>query len=117
MAVTLHVCITCRAGDPANAGEPCAGERLHAALCAAVPEGVTVAPAACLANCSKGCTVALSGPGRWTYVYGGIAPEDAAAVADGARLYAAAPDGVVPWRERPALFRRNTVARIPAPEV
>ncbi|MCF4167381.1 DUF1636 domain-containing protein [Zavarzinia compransoris] len=117
MAVTLHVCITCRAGRPVVEGEPCAGERLHAALQGAPIEGVTIAPVSCLSTCSKGCAVALAAPGRWTYVYGGITPEsDAPDVAEGARLYAGAPDGIVPWRERPELFRRNIVARIPPQE-
>ena len=114
MAVTLHVCITCRAGRPVVEGELRAGERLHAALRGIAPEGVRLAPVSCLSACSKGCAVALAAPGRWTYVYGGITPEsDAAEVAAGAARYAGAPDGIVPWRERPDLFRRNIVARIP----
>jgi predicted metal-binding protein len=57
--------------------------------------------------------VALSGPGRWTYVVGDITPEMAPDVADGARRYAATADGVVPWRERPEIFRKGVIARVP----
>ena len=32
---------------------------------------------------------------------------------EGATKYAATPDGVVPWRERPDHFRKNCIARIP----
>lgn len=117
MAVTLHVCITCRAERQVAEGEPCPGARLHAALAAAAPEGVSVTPVACLSACSRGCAAALSGPGRWTYVYGGIAPEsDVEDLIAGARLYAGTEDGIVPWRDRPALLRRHVIARIPPSE-
>jgi predicted metal-binding protein len=57
--------------------------------------------------------VALSGPGRWTYVYGDLSPASADTVAEGARRYAAQADGLVPWRERPEAFRKGVIARIP----
>ena len=31
----------------------------------------------------------------------------------GAAAYAAAPDGLVPWRSRPEVFRKQSLARIP----
>ena len=31
----------------------------------------------------------------------------------GAAAYANAPDGIVPWRERPTIFRKQSLARIP----
>ena len=30
-----------------------------------------------------------------------------------ARAYAATPDGIVPWRERPEIFRKRVIARVP----
>jgi len=43
MTVTLHVCITCRAGQTLNEGETTPGARLHAAILDfGVPEGVSV---------------------------------------------------------------------------
>ena len=41
-------------------------------------------------------------------------PDD---VAEMARAYAATPDGIVPWRSRPEVIRKNTIARIPPIEV
>ena len=35
MTVTLHVCTTCKAGEPAEGVRPVMGARLHAALAAA----------------------------------------------------------------------------------
>jgi predicted metal-binding protein len=113
----LYVCLTCRAeGADPEAERP--GARLHAALAAAL--GRPDAPALrlvgveCLSNCRRPCTLALGGPGRWTYVYGDLDPDTQMdAILDGVARYAAAPDGLVPWRERPVIFRKGAVARVP----
>ena len=43
MTVTLHVCITCRAGQTLDEGETTPGARLYAAILGfGVPEGVSV---------------------------------------------------------------------------
>ena len=31
----------------------------------------------------------------------------------GAAAYARAPDGLVPWRDRPVIFRKQSLARLP----
>jgi predicted metal-binding protein len=114
MTVTLHVCITCRAGQELQAGETAPGARLHAAILdAGPPEGVRVVAVECLSACSQGCSVALSAPGRWSYVYGRLSDSHAGDVIAGAAAYAAAPDGIVPWRSRPEIFRKQSLARIP----
>ena len=64
----------------------------------------------------KGCAVALSAPGKWSYVYGRLSPENAAEILSGAALYAASADGLVPWRDRPEIFRKPSLARIPPQE-
>jgi predicted metal-binding protein len=52
--------------------------------------------------------------GAWTYVFGGLDPADgAAALIGGAKLFAAAPDGLMPWRGRPDALKRGLVARTP----
>ncbi|MDE2239446.1 MAG: DUF1636 domain-containing protein [Rhodospirillales bacterium] len=117
MGATLHVCITCRAGLPLVEGEPCAGAKVHEAISALpVPEGVIVKPVECLSACKNGASVALSGQGRWSYIYGPVNEADAQVILEGAAAYAATPDGIVPWRERPVLFRKNVIARLPALE-
>lgn len=115
MTVTLHVCTTCRAGQPVEDGCPPPGATLAARLAADAPPGVRVVPVECLSACDNGCAVALSGPGRWSYVYGRMTPCDAPEILSGAAAYAAAPDGLVPWRERPVIFRKQSLARIPPP--
>jgi len=123
--IELLVCTTCRAANLPGAmpdldpEAPRPGARLASALATSLPEGVRLSEVECLSNCSRGCTVALRAPGRWTYVYGNLDPvRDAGIVLEGAAKYAAAPDGLVPWRERPEHFRKNCIARIPPlPEV
>jgi len=113
--VDLLVCVTCkREGTDPSAPRP--GALLAQALAGRVPEGVRLVETECLSNCTRGCTVALRGPGRWSYVYGNLAPEQADLVAEGAARFAAAPAGLVPWRERPDHFRKNCIARIPPME-
>ncbi|WP_230374314.1 DUF1636 family protein [Pontivivens ytuae] len=114
--VEVLVCTTCRQEGAVPAeGETRPGAILLDRLAGRdAPEGVTVRAVECLSNCSRGCTVALRGEGRWTYVYGNLDPEaHADVVLEGAALYRAAADGLVPWRTRPEHFRKNCIARIP----
>ncbi|WP_333834143.1 DUF1636 domain-containing protein [Rubrimonas sp.] len=113
-AVELLVCTRCRLGDVTGDEDVRPGAVLYRQLADAAIQGVTVTPVECLSNCSRGCTIALRGPGRWTYVYGGLQPcTDLDTIAAGADKYRQAPDGLVPWRERPEHFRKNCIARIP----
>ena len=115
----LYVCITCRAsGAPDDEIRP--GLRLYRALSAALARAGEAAPPVriesveCLSVCKRPCTVALTSPARWTYIYGDLDPEASiGAILDGLRRYAATLDGIVPWRERPEIFRKGVVARIP----
>jgi len=90
------------------------GAQLFAAIAAMeVPPGVQIVPVDCLSACNTGAAVALSAPGRWSYVYGRMTADNAADILLGAAAYARAPDGLVPWRERPVIFRKQSLARIP----
>ncbi|WP_273500036.1 DUF1636 domain-containing protein [Paracoccus sphaerophysae] len=112
--VELLVCTLCRRGDLPDGDGDRPGARLFGALAALSLADVRVVPVECLSNCTRGCTIALRAPGRWTYVYGELDEgADLDAIRDGTAAYAAAPDGLVPWRDRPAHFRKNCIARIP----
>ena len=79
-----------------------------------MPSDIAVRAVECLSNCSSGCSIALRGKGRWTYVYGNLdETADIDVIVDGALRYRDAPDGIVPWRERPQHFRKNCIARVP----
>lgn len=117
MTARLHICMTCKAGLPVPEGETCQGARLWQALAdLPLPEGVVLVPVECLSACNTGAAVSLSKPGAWSYVYGRLTPEDAPEILRGAAAYAATSDGLVAWRERPVIFRKQSIARIPPME-
>ncbi len=113
-AITIYVCVTCRGGKPLDL-VPIPGEALLAATARAAEDaGIVVRPVNCLANCNRGLSAAVRRDGAWTYVFGGLdASGGAAALIEGAKLYAAAPDGLMPWRGRPDALKRGLVARTP----
>ncbi len=114
-ATTLYVCTTCKGVGEFDPEAPRPGTLLLAALAAGTaPAGVTIKGVECLSACNTGCSVALSAPGKWTYVYGRLDPAiHAEAILTGAALYATSADGIVPWRDRPEVFRKQSIARIP----
>jgi predicted metal-binding protein len=114
MAATLYVCTTCKRGEPVPEGMAPPGALLYAALVqAGAPEGVRIVGVECLSACNTGCAVSLAKPGAWSYVYGHMGPENAADILEGAAKYAATTDGIVVWRDRPVIFRKQSIARIP----
>lgn len=116
MNSTLFVCVTCRGGTDAPA-EIRSGARLLAAVeaqNATVAAGLAVVPVECLSNCERGCTAAVTAPGKWTYVIGHLDPDrHAADILAFARLHHGTADGLTVWRERPVHIRKNTIARVP----
>ncbi len=114
MGTTLFVCTTCKAGAPVPEGDVPPGAQLHAALTSGpVPKGVRIVGVECLSACNTGCAVSLTKPGAWSYVYGRLTLDDVPAILEGAGKYAATQDGIVPWRDRPTVFRKQSIARIP----
>lgn len=113
---TLYVCITCRSEATAVDG-PRPGARLFAAVerhSAAGGSGLSIVAVECLSNCQRSCSAAVTAPGKWTYVIGGLDPDQHAGdILDFARQHQAHDEGVPVWRERPAHIRKNTVARVP----
>ena len=110
---TIYVCITCR-GPSGVAVDPLPGTLVAAATQqAARGSGVSVRLIKCLANCSRGPSAALRANGSWTYLFGGLDATSAPALVTGARMLAAAPDGILPWRGRPEVLKRGLLARLP----
>jgi len=113
-SMTIYVCITCKRADDPEEGVRPGLELARATARAADGSGVTVRQVRCLANCSRACSAAVRRDGAWTYVFGGLEPErDAEALIDGARLFARAADGLMPWRGRPDILKRGLIARVP----
>lgn len=115
--VTVLVCSSCRMeSDPA--AEPRPGRLLaEDAEAAAAGTGVTVRHVACLGNCRGGLTAAIFRTGCWAYVFGGLGPGSGADLVAGARLFAGATDGFMPFRDRPPSLKSGLVARIPHPDI
>lgn len=114
----LLVCVKCRRGQEVPESETRPGAALFAALQADPPQRVRVRPVECLQNCESGCTIALRGPGKWSYIYGNLhETSHIDIVREGAELYAATDDGLIAWRARPEHFKKNCVARLPAPDM
>jgi len=113
MTPLIYVCVTCRrAGEPDT--EPRSGVLLaEATEQAAAGTDVIVRRLRCLANCTRGPSVAMRCNGSWTYIFGGLDAADAGALVEGATLLAGASDGILPWRERPDVLKRNLIARVP----
>jgi predicted metal-binding protein len=114
--VELMICVKCRRGEdvPEDGTRP--GQRLFDAVAErGMPEGVTLTPVECLQNCDSGCSAAMrGGPHRWTYVYGNLLETSHSdLLIEGAALYHATTNGLIPWRARPEHFKRNCIARIP----
>jgi predicted metal-binding protein len=122
---TVWVCITCRtAADLAKVGavDPSAPEPPRPGLllaeatagAAAHATDISVQRVRCLGNCNRGLSAAIRCDNTWTYVFGGLdAARDGLALIAGARLLAAAADGIMPWRGRPEPLKRGLIARIP----
>ena len=115
-STTIYVCTNCRLpAEPPEPRENRAGARLFAAVMdAASPDAsIDVRGVECLSVCKRPVTIGFASAGKWTYVYGDFGPDDANGLIAGARQFAAAPDGLIPWKERPDSLKRGVVARLP----
>jgi predicted metal-binding protein len=113
-AATVIICITCRRPcDPEDFPRP--GLAFATAVAEAARDtGVRVKRVRCLANCKRGLSAAVRREGGWTYIFGDLDPATAApALIVGARLFARADDGVMPWRGRPQQLKTGLIARVP----
>ena len=113
---SLHVCTTCRAGRPLGKGQVAPGQRLHDAVALLIGDTSPVAlqPVVCLASCERGCTAAISAPGKWSYLLGGLTAENAADLLTYGAAYAASRTGTVLPSKRPASLARAILGRFPA---
>lgn len=120
--VTLSICLRCRDGretrdtDLAERG----GRRLAAAVVAGFPAseaarlGVGLRGVNCMSQCKRPCAIALSGPGRFSYLFGDLDPTaHAADVLAVAAAYARAELGFLPRSSRPAVLQRGILGRVP----
>jgi predicted metal-binding protein len=116
---TIFVCTSCRrslGGGDESFDQP--GQALVEAIEARLRDDdrgrVAVAGVDCLAVCKRPCTIAFSAANKWTYLIGDLDPDvQVDEIVAAARSFAATENGIVPWRERPASFRKGVIARVP----
>ncbi|WP_235905726.1 DUF1636 family protein [Pseudooceanicola pacificus] len=89
------------------------GAALAAAVAARDP-GAEVRVVPCMNLCSRPVTVAARAEGKAAYLFGGVTPDEAEAVATFARMYAQAPDGVIADARPLGRLRLCLIGRIPA---
>jgi len=120
----LQICVTCRRDREAEIVEPRDGQRLYDKLKAQYPSGVIgdtadgttlrLAESRCFSGCKRACTAAMTAEDKWSFVLCEIDPDRSGEdLVTFAKLYTAADDGMVPWRERPESLRKLVLARIP----
>jgi predicted metal-binding protein len=115
----LHVCITCRAGRELEDGARPPGQRLHDAIASLLTQGgpLTIRPVACLANCDRGCSAAITAPGKWSYLLGGLSAEIAPDLLTYGAAYAASRNGTVMPSKRPASLAASVIGRLPGQDM
>lgn len=75
---------------------------------------IDLVPVECLSGCSRGCTIAVSGDNKWTFVIGDLDPnEHAQDVVTYTLQHGAHEEGLPVWRERPQAIRKGVLARVP----
>lgn len=115
------VCTTCR---PAGASRdlPADGELLFEAVQMAQLEDdtgawaqVRVRGVACLSSCGRACSVAFQAPGKHTFVFGDLQPDEETArhVLECGAMHVRASDGMLNRNERPARLKSGILARLP----
>jgi hypothetical protein len=107
MTVTLHVCITCRAGQTLSEGETAPARACMPPFSTPACPKVSAWFRRMSVRVQPGLLGRAQRAGRWSYVYGRLSDANARDVIAGASAYAAAPDGVVPWRSRPKFSASN----------
>lgn len=115
----IVVCTTCRHEGAACRPGADLIAKLRAGLTLAAQAGVSpsfeVSGIACMAGCSRPCTVAFKADGKATYLFGDVdADEDIDALIAFARQYETVPDGWTKSSERPNALLGKTLARVPA---
>lgn len=113
--VTVFICTSCKSTvNPGLLPGRALIDAMVVRLGADADNAVSVKGIECMAVCKRPCTIALAGSGKWTYVVGDLNPaEHVDDLFSMSLKYAGSEDGIVPWRERPQIFRKGMISRVP----
>ena len=113
---TLSICLSCRDDrEDVNDGIR-GGTRLAQAVLRSVKDeaALDIRGVHCLSQCKRPCTVALSCPNRFTYIFGDLDPtRHAPDIIELAALYARSPNGFRARGDRPPPMRSGILGRVP----
>jgi len=90
------------------------GAQLHDAIAERLNGQVELREVKCLAVCDRGCTAAISAPGKWTWLLGGLGLRHVDDLLTYARLYRESVSGTVMPSKRPVSLMGIMIGRIPA---
>jgi predicted metal-binding protein len=77
-------------------------------------DALAVKPYACIGNCERRCRMSVGGPGRWSWLLGGVVPENPPdGLAAFLRRWVDAEDGFLHKDARPAPVRKLLIGRVP----
>lgn len=113
---TLSICLRCRDQREDVNNHIRGGARLAQAILEAGIDhaALSVRGVHCISQCKRPCVMALSGPDRFTYLFGDLDPtRHAQDVVELARLYVQSPDGFMARNERPPPMRAGVLGRVP----
>ncbi|MEM1129343.1 MAG: DUF1636 domain-containing protein [Pseudomonadota bacterium] len=120
--LTLSVCLRCRDGRETDSTDLAQRGGRHLAhtvagvfsASSAARYGLHLRGVHCMSQCKRPCTIALSGPQRFTYLFGDLDPrQHVDDVLDVAAAYAQAKDGFLTRPQRPEIMRGGILGRIP----
>jgi len=114
--VVIFVCTACRNSEVAGDehGRRSVADVIGDGLREAGVTDVAVRNVECLAVCKRPATIAITAPDSWTYILGDLDTEtDPQGIVDTILAYRRSSNGIVPWAERPAVFRKGVIARVP----
>lgn len=108
--VDLQVCVTCLGENGKKLGAEfynALGQKIDSAQ-------INLQPVECFAVCKRQCTVAVSQPGKWTYIIGDLSVgKDIQSLFEYMEVYAASSNGRPPISQRPEVVQKGTIARLP----
>lgn len=118
-AAAIYICRTCKPEGFAGPAELRPGAIFARATVKRIAErelgrSLSCRAVDCLSVCKRPCTAAINGPGKFGYIVGDLLVEKHVDdIIDFAMSHGRSADGIPPWRERPEVVRKQTVARIP----
>lgn len=111
---TLYICTTCKKRMGDEVVNPEAGLELFRSICTQqTPSEFRIEPVECLSACKKACAIALTAPGKYSYILAHLDTSHVEDILALAETYREKGDGVIKKIDRPESLRDKVQGRIP----